>query len=332
MSGVLHSIGHVFSEVWDFIRPVVEVVAAAVAVYFTAGLALGYFSPAMAAALPGFAGAAGPGTGFFTTAASAIGDTGIAQAGADATLADTAGISAVTASAPAVTATDASAALPETTAVGESVEPVATTLPATANTTAIAAAPAVNASVASAAGSGAAAGASSLTDKLLLASVAGQTISGLTQPSPTDIAQAKATFYGAFYGENANGSGVGMPDLSVGPQTQPGQTPPTSSAQSLTPGINAPATQNVTNYLTGATPTSSATAAGSAPSAATPQASLIPVSYAAPKPVSAPTPTVAQPNVQVQSATAGARAPQLIPSAPTAPAVPATQNPTTTPA
>ena len=308
MSGVIHSIGKVFSTVWDFIRPVVEVVAAAAAVYFTVGLALGAMpaTAGIAASMPGFAGAAGPGTGLFTSAASALGETSIAGAGADAAAAaDSASIAAAgdayasgaLANGTAITADAGAAAVPAAgTAVGATV-PGATA--AQIGTVATDLSPTAAGAVPAAATAG-----TSLTDKLLLASVGAQTISGLTKPSPTDIAQAQATFYGSFYGTNADGSGQPEPNLYVGPQKEA-----TPSAGQLTPGINAPAQQNTTNYVQGA----SGSAQQGAPS-------LIPINYGTPQPVSQPNVQVGQPSAQVGSATAGAQAPRLIPSAPTAPA------------
>src|ERR1700733_13016317 len=85
MSGVLNSIGKVFSKVWDFIKPIAKVVLIAAAVYFTAGVALSYFpaTAAFAASMPGFAAGgtlglgvgegAVAGTGVFSEAAANIG-------------------------------------------------------------------------------------------------------------------------------------------------------------------------------------------------------------------------------------------------------------------
>jgi len=79
MSGLIKGIGKVFKKVGNFVKKNWKYIAMAVAVYFTAGIALSYFgaTAGFAAAMPGF----GTG-GMFTSAASAIGFNGPAIAGA----------------------------------------------------------------------------------------------------------------------------------------------------------------------------------------------------------------------------------------------------------
>jgi len=251
MSHFFNQVGKVFSAVWDFIRPVVEVVAIAAAVYFTAGLALSYFpaTAGFAAAMPGFASTTGvAGEGVFSSLASSIGMGGGIQAGAaaDASLAADAGFATAATNASAgITAATASPAAD--TAVGASVAPGGVAVaPASVGggIGTAAAAPAAVDTAASVAGSSASAAAVSgaLTNKLLLASVGTQLISGLTAPSPTDIAAAKAGFYGSFYGKDASGAGAPTPNLSVGPQAEL-ISPLASGAQPI-PGVNVPSVQN----------------------------------------------------------------------------------------
>jgi len=79
MSGLIKGIGKVFKKIGKFIKKNWKYIAMAVAVYFTAGIALSYFgaTAGFAAAMPGF----GAG-GMFTSAATAIGFNGPAIAGA----------------------------------------------------------------------------------------------------------------------------------------------------------------------------------------------------------------------------------------------------------
>ena len=79
MSGLIKGIGKIFKKIGKFVKKNWKYIAMAVAVYFTAGVALSYFgaTSGFAAAMPGF----GTG-GMFTSAASAIGLNGPAIAGA----------------------------------------------------------------------------------------------------------------------------------------------------------------------------------------------------------------------------------------------------------
>lgn len=265
MSGVLHSVGKVFSKVWDFIRPIVEVIAIAVAIYFTAGLALSAFpaTAGFAAALPGFASASGvAGAGIFSSVATSIGLGGGLAAGAAADTAATAAAAAAAGGAGAAAAggaaagagTVASIAAPTAEAAAAGVAPVAGADLAAAGATA-AALPAVAAPVA-----GATAGLS-LTDKLLLASVGTNLVGGLTAPTPKDIAAARAKFYGSFYGTDETGKQTGAPNLAfpnaagAGTGSQmPGVTIPgqvTSALPAVPTGAPAPATAQAGNAQAG---------------------------------------------------------------------------------
>lgn len=250
MSGIIHSIGKVFSKIWDFIKPIVAVVAIAVAVYFTAGLALSAFpaTAGFAAALPGFAANGVAGAGIFSSAAASVGLGGGLAAGAAtdaAAIAATAGATAGATVAAGGTLSAAELALP----VGQ----------VAANT---AAAGAIGAGGAAGAGLGGAAaagggllakiGGASLTDKLLLASVGTNLVSGLTAPTPAEIQAAKNGFYGAFYGMDKGGGKTAAPDLTV---AQPSEMPRTFGAldaSSLIPGVNMPASSQTPNMGSGA--------------------------------------------------------------------------------
>jgi hypothetical protein len=257
MSHFFNAVGKVFSSVWNFIRPIVEVVAIAAVIYFTAGVALSAFpsTAGFAAAMPGFASTGGvAGEGVFSSLASQIGIGGglasgatadAAAVGADAASVAAGGLDATPfAAAPsgagagtAVGAGSVGADVPDI-AVGETaaapsiattplapVPPPTGVLPPVVPPT-----PPVDAALAAS---------NALTNKLLLASVGTQLISGLSSPSPTDIASAKAGFYGSFYGTNANGSGSPAPSLSVGPQSEPmpGVNVPTVQASTPAPGV-----------------------------------------------------------------------------------------------
>lgn len=266
MSGVLHSVGKVFSKVWDFIRPIVEVIAIAVAIYFTAGLALSAFpaTAGFAAALPGFASASGvAGAGIFSSVATSIGLGGGLAAGAAA---DTAAAAAAAGAAGAVGAGAAGAA-------GAGAGTVASIAAPTAEAAAAGVAPVAGADLAAAGATGAAgaAGATagtvaahvglSLTDKLLLASVGTNLVGGLTAPTPKDIAAARAKFYGSFYGTDESGKQTGAPNLAfpnpggAGTGSQmPGVTIPgqvTTALPAVPTGAPAPATAQTGNVQAG---------------------------------------------------------------------------------
>lgn len=330
MSGVFKAIGKVFSAVWDFVRPVVEVVAIAAAAYFTVGLAMSAFpaTQAFAAALPGFASTGGvAGEGVFSSLADTIGLGGGLQAGAAD--ASSAAIDASMAAQGASAAGAASITPAADTAIGSTVGTVGSAAPATvtpgvvASGTDVAGAAAAPTASLGGAASGAAgtsaAGLSSaaLTNKLLLASVGANLISGLTAPSPTDIAAAKAGFYGSYYGMDSNGSSAPAPNLSVGPQSEPGNSSGMGGfAQAQIPGVNVP------------TVGASTPAPGVPGFQGTQKASLLPV-----VPQGAITPQGQVGSNQVQGSTALSQ-PQLIPTAPAAPAIipGAAARPTTTPA
>jgi len=111
MSGLLKGIGKVFKKIGKFVKKNWKYVAMAVAVYFTAGVALSYFgaTAGFAASMPQF----GAG-GMFTSAASAIGFNGPAVAGAAMEM----GAGALSASGAAMTSSEMLAAFVEATPHG----------------------------------------------------------------------------------------------------------------------------------------------------------------------------------------------------------------------
>ena len=76
MSGLIKGIKKVFKKVTKFVKKYWKPILAAVAIYFTAGVALSYFSATapFASAMPGFGA-----TGIFTKAATWMGFAGSAQ-------------------------------------------------------------------------------------------------------------------------------------------------------------------------------------------------------------------------------------------------------------
>lgn len=276
MSGIVKHVKKTFKRHLKTVKKWGKWVALAVAVYFTAGLALSAMpaTASFAAAMPGFAGGgfaglgigagATAGTGIFTqaaaamglgtfgsagglvggalaagTSASALGATlgagalatgaaeataaglisGGAAAGGSAGLAGTVGLGGATGGAIGEAATGLG--IGSAGAAGAGIEGTVGLAAAgggsgIAGTVGLGAGAGVGAGVVgiSSALDGAVAKAGmSLTDKLLLASVGTQTIGTLLGPSPAELAreQAKAdkTFYGAFYGMEADGSGGG---------------------------------------------------------------------------------------------------------------------------
>ncbi len=216
MSGVVKAVKKVFRKVIKVVKKIIKPVAIAVAVYFTAGLALAAFAPtaAFAASMPGFAGGgllgtgigagATAGTGIFTSAANVLGLGGGLAKGA-------ASIASKTLAIPGIT----------------------TTMPSVFNTAAGNAA--VSGAGASGVSAGVAAGLSksapalipevgmSLTDKLLLAKIGTDVTGALFGPTPQEEYEAKAraekTFVGSFYGQTA--ADAAAPPVVQAPETKP---------------------------------------------------------------------------------------------------------------
>ena len=230
MSGVVKGIKKVFKKVAKVVKKIIKPVAIAVAVYFTAGVALSYMGPAAAgfsAGLPGFSGAAGAGPGIFSTAAAKIGlGSGLAKA---AYVAGTplAALEA-TYGASAVTAATASAGSAGVSAAGGGVTAAATT------------------------GAVTKAG-MTFGQKLLLASQGANLAAAVFGPTASEQAEADAAaegkWRGAFYGMTADGEGGGLvPPLAPTPSQRttgaaaPQQTavpPPSPEQQQLEAGRQA---------------------------------------------------------------------------------------------
>ena len=223
MSGVVRSVKKVFKKVGRAVKKVLPVAAVAAAAFFTGGLALSAIpaTSAFAASLPGFAGAAGAGTGIFSKAASFLGLGGGLAAGA--VKAGT----AASALAPIYGTSTVGRVLAATGAAGGAA-PAATTA-------------AVGGAAATGASAGAAAGAAakgiglagaSFTEKLLFASMGMQALGQFLAPSSRELARdqaiEQAKHRGAFYGMEAGGGGYTADQLPV-------QRPPTTPASPAPP-------------------------------------------------------------------------------------------------
>jgi hypothetical protein len=231
MSGIAKGIKKVFKAVGKVIKKIAKPLLVAAAIYFTAGVALAAFpaTAGFAAAMPGFAGAAGAGTGILSKVAikfglGSIGSTGgiAAQAAASAAGATVGGIAAGTSIAGAQAATNTALiqsgvstglAVPAAQAGGSAAGLVAKT-------------------------GAAAAGKMSVADKLLLASTAMNTIGALKQPSQKDIIAAQKRWEGAFYGADSAGNTAGLPPkppMAPGARLSPQTAPQGASRQLITP-------------------------------------------------------------------------------------------------
>jgi len=225
MSGVVNTIKKVFKKVVDFIKPIAKVVLIAAAIYFTAGVAMSYFgaTSAFAASMPGFAANGVAGAGVFSHAAASIGlGGGLAHGAAIANAATAASAAGAAGGGATAYALGAQAPAAGTAAVAENATAAGAEVAGTAGTgaatTAGAVAPgAVTAGTVApaAATTGATLGAkiagASLTDKLLMASLGTNLVSGLTAPSVQEVEAAKKSFYGSFYGVDSSGKGAPAP-------------------------------------------------------------------------------------------------------------------------
>jgi len=244
----------VFKKVWNFIKPIVKIVAIAVAVYFTAGLALSAFAPALAASLPGFAAAGVAGAGPLTTLASSIGLGGGLTAGAAAANSAAAAAALGTAGGVAADAGVMAAGTAGGAATAASGAALSDAVGAglAQGTTAALASTAAPTIAAGAGATAAAAGGMTLTDKLLLASLGTQAISGLTSPTPKDLNTLNKTFFGAYYGVNADGSKA---EMSSAPAAAAGSSKPAVPAQTQVPGVSIPGQVTSPTSVVGSTPT-----------------------------------------------------------------------------
>ncbi len=236
MSGVVKGIKKVFKKVGKILKKIIKPLAIAVAVYFTAGLALSAFAPTagFAASMPGFAGGgimgtgigagATAGTGVFSQAATALGvGGGIQTAAAEIAAAQMAGQAAAAGS--ALTAGGAST-------VGSTTASVFNSAAQNAAITAAGSGPATVGSVMSSIGGGIKSTVSgikamSLTDKLLLTKVGADVGGALFGPSEQEIAELEAIeskkFRGAYYGMDAAGNVTPSSVATEPPRVEPQQ-------------------------------------------------------------------------------------------------------------
>lgn len=232
MSGVAKAVKKVFKKVVKIVKKVWKPILAAVAIYFTAGLALSAMpaTASFAASMPGFAGGGllgtgiggTAGTGIFTKIAAKFGLAALGKGGglvggalAKGTAAAELASSGISAAAIQAGATKAatSGLISQTTAASAALEGAAahgTSLAAVegAKGAAVAAGETAGAGAtgeASLLSGGAAKGGMALSDKLLLASTGMKAVSGLLQPSARQIAEAQKRWKGAFYGDEGKG-------------------------------------------------------------------------------------------------------------------------------
>jgi len=235
MSGVVKGVKKVFKKVGKVLKKIAKPLAIAVAVYFTAGLALSAFAPTagFAATMPGFAGGgflgtgigagATAGTGVFSNVATALGVGG--------------GIQAASAEIAAAQAAGAAASGAVTSGVS-----IFNTAAQNAAITASTAGPATTGSVVGGGLKKAAAsiGEMSFTDKLIMAKVGTDVAGGLFGPTPQEEAEAlaieNAKFRGAFYGMEA-GQVTSEPSVfNEAPQAPQAPQLPRPSPQAPRPG------------------------------------------------------------------------------------------------
>lgn len=275
MSGVVKAVKKHFKRAAKTFKKTWKWVALAVAIYFTAGLAM-YAMPAtasFAAAMPGIAtaasglgiasgaAAAGAAAGSFSSAAVATGAVGGAAAGA--------GTAAAAAAIPEVVVTGTAAGAGAGAAAGAAAAAGAGAIAANAGGGASAAPIDVGSTdlsqvnsgqmfgtsgktamsqynaysqAASQASGAAAKSGMSLTSKLLIASAGTQAVSALIAPKPDEIAEAQAKWRGAFYGVDASGRGPPPPaggSLLPPPGKSAPQGPPAAGRSLLDPGQDA---------------------------------------------------------------------------------------------
>lgn len=217
MSGVAKGIKKVFKKVGKVLKKIIKPLAIAVAVYFTAGIALAAMpaTAGFAASMPGFAGGGFLGTGIGASAAA--GGTVTAGTGIFSTAAQAIGLGGGLAGA---TAEAAGTALASGMGVAEAAQLYGTAAVTTAQTSSImgsvgssmgmsGAAVAGAAGMPTAAGSMGTAAGMSLADKLLLTKVGTDVAGALFGPSEKEIAEMEAIeaskFRGSFYGMDASG-------------------------------------------------------------------------------------------------------------------------------
>lgn len=228
MSGLVKTVKKHFRKMAHFAKKYWKIIAIAVAVYFTAGLALSAFpaTASFAASLPGFAGGgfaglgigagATAGTGIFSQIATGIGLGGGLASGAAAAGGTTAAVGTGVAAGTGGAAAGGAAAGAGAGAI-EGVTVVGSAGGGIGAGTAAAGAAGIAGGAAAAAGGGSSASPAvasssaktgmSFADKLLLASTGTSAIGSLLGPSEKDLINAQKQFSGSFYGVDSKGGG-----------------------------------------------------------------------------------------------------------------------------
>lgn len=252
MSGVAKAAKKIFKKVVKVVKKIWKPVLAAVAIYFTAGLALSYFpaTASFAASMPGFAGGGllgtgiggTAGTGIFTKIAAKFGLAALGKGGGLVGGALAKGTSAAALAKAGVGAQAIAAGAGKAVSSG-----LVSSMPQGVASTVAASNAATGAAVAdvAAGGTGAVApaaatkGSLSLADKLLLASTGTKLVSGLLAPSPRAIAEAQKRWSGAFYGDDGKGGSAPPPPALIPPEqprSQPAHQAPLTDAGSALAG------------------------------------------------------------------------------------------------
>jgi hypothetical protein len=254
MSGVVRGIKRAFKKVVRFVKKIAKPLLIAAAVYFTAGLALAAMpaTAGFAAALPGFAGAAGAGTGILSKLAVKVGLGSLGPSGGLIGGALAKGTSAAALAKAGVGAKALAAGAGKAAAAGVTkgiASGVSTVVAGAQQGAALGALSSGTAAVSAAGGLAApvAKAGMTLSEKLLLASTGMQIAGGLLAPSPREIEEAQRTWVGAYYGTDAKGGSAPAPQNPLipaaqprrAPAQQPAQTAGTKPMQQLTPAQQA---------------------------------------------------------------------------------------------
>lgn len=234
MSGAIKSVKKVFKKVVKFIKKALPLILIAVAVYFTAGLALSAFpaTASFAASLPGFAGGgfmglgvgagATAGTGLFSKAAASFGLGSLGSSGGLVGGALKAGTTIAQLGAAGIKGSALVAGAAKATAAGLFSGAAGLGAPTTIGSIAVGGGmtgPAMNVV--------GAASKMSIGEKLLLASTGIQALGAFMAPTPAE----EKKFVGAFYGTDSKGGGGPIvPTMEVAAPAQAQAPPPARAA------------------------------------------------------------------------------------------------------
>lgn len=255
MSGLVKGIKKVFKKVANFVKKYWKYIVIAVAVYFTAGVALSYFggTAGFASAMPGFGtgglfskaavamgfkGSAAVASGLSTTSGVWAGATGAAM-GSTLTAAEVAAGQAAAAQAaitgPGVTTTGLGAAPSATTVNAGTAATANSTVSGLGTTSQVAAATTPTAATGAMTATDAAMKAMSGAMKMQAASTLLKTAGGLFAPDPDELDEkAHARRNAQAFGVGRNGDdtwGWGQPMPGTQPTSQPSQFAPTQAGQ-----------------------------------------------------------------------------------------------------